>query len=188
MTLADRERWDAKYSGISLPAGLRPSPWLMETVAELRPGRALELACGLGHNAIWLSKQGWTVDAVDVSPVGIEHARRFAKEQGAEVGWIAADIDDFRPEPDTYDLVAVFRFLDREHLPAIVLSALRPGGRLIYETFSAAQLERPDTHIRNPAFVFAPGEAPRLLQRLETLYYEELELPEASVVRFVGRK
>jgi len=59
---------------------------------------------------------------------------------------------------------------------------------LIYETFSAAQLERPDTHIRNPAFVFAPGEAPRLFPELETVHYEELELPEASVGRFVGRK
>ena len=188
MTLADRERWDARYAGITVPAALRPSPWLMETVAELPAGRALELACGLGHNAIWLARLGWQVDAADVSPVGLEHARRLAQEQGTEVGWIAADIDDFHAEPGAYDLVVVFRFLDREHLPDIVQSALRPGGLLIYETFSAAQLERPDSHIRNPAFVFSPGEAPELFAELETIHSEELELPDASVVRFVGRK
>ena len=188
MTLADRERWDAKYSGIAASTELRPSPWLVESVAHLPRGRALELACGLGHNAVWLARQGWQVDAVDVSPVGLEHARRLATKQGTQVRWIAADIDDFQPEPGVYDLVVVFRFLDRAQLPAIVQAALRPGGLLICETFSAAQLGRPDTHIHNPAFVFARGEPLRMFPELEPVQIEELELPEASVVRFIGRR
>src|SRR5690242_12826071 len=122
MSLEDRQRWDAKYAAKSLPDRLTPDDWLIEQASAFRPGRALELACGTGHNAIWLAQQGWQVDAVDVSPTGLELASRFADCHGARVNWIAADLDSFTAEPTAYDLVLVFRFLDRLRLPQLIES------------------------------------------------------------------
>src|SRR5690242_6587484 len=55
VSCSDRDRWDAKYAAKPVPERLAPDAWLIEQVGRLRPGRALELACGLGHNAIWLA-------------------------------------------------------------------------------------------------------------------------------------
>src|SRR5262245_52724677 len=146
MSSSDRERWEAKYAEKALPGHLAPDDWLIEESTGMPPGRALELACGLGHNAIWLATQGWQVDAVDISPIGLACAAALGQRHSAHVNWIAADLDDFTPESAAYDLVVVFRFLDRLRLPRIVEQALRPGGRLIYETFAASHLARADVH------------------------------------------
>lgn len=189
MSLADRKRWDGKYAGQSPPERLLPDDWLVDNVAGLSPGRALELACGLGHNAVWLAQHGWTVDAVDISPAGLRLAQQVASWFGGlPVRWIAADLDDFTPEPETYDLVVVFRFLDRQRLPSIIPAALAPGGRLIYETFLQSQLHRPDSHIHNPAFTLLPGELPRLYNRLMVIEYREADLPDRCVAQIVGEK
>src|SRR5262245_15068889 len=109
MSLDDRQRWDAKYAEKAAPEKLDPDNWLIEQTRDLKPGRALELACGLGQNAVWLTRQGWQVDAVDVSPVGLRLAADLAARNGVSVNWITADLDDFRPEEEAYDLAVVFR-------------------------------------------------------------------------------
>lgn len=187
MSHADRTKWDAKYAATPVQDELQPDDWLVSHIAISPPGRALELACGLGHNAIWLAEQGWDVDAVDVSPVGIDVAREFAaKRQATAVNWMVADVDEFEPERDCYDLIVVFRFLDRERLPAMIPAALRPGGRAIYETFLRTELDRAGTHIRNPAFTLEPGELPRLYSSLEVIDYREIELPDRAVAQLVA--
>jgi 2-polyprenyl-3-methyl-5-hydroxy-6-metoxy-1,4-benzoquinol methylase len=188
MSHADRERWDSKYAAKPAPERLNPDDWLTQVVSGLTPGQALELACGAGHNSVWLASQGWQLDAVDISPIGLAQAEELARTCGVRVNWIAADLDEFTPAPETYDLVIVFRFLDRVRLPGIVEHALRPGGRLIYETFTTAHTRRPDSHMKNPAFALEPGELPRLFPRLEIVSYAECALPDRDVARFVGVK
>jgi SAM-dependent methyltransferase len=188
MSLDDRERWDAKYAAKSVPEKLAPDDWLVEQAAPLPRGRALELACGLGHNAIWLAGQGWRVDAVDVSPIGLRLAAELAARNGATVNWIVADLDEYIPAANNYDLIVVFRFLDRTRLPAVIERSLKSGGRLIYETFTQSHLTRPDNHLKNPAFALAPGELPRLFPNLSVVSYSECELPDRSVARFVAEK
>jgi SAM-dependent methyltransferase len=146
------------------------------------------LACGSGHNAIWLALQGWQVDAVDISPVGLTQAEELARTCGVGVNWIAADLDEFTPAPETHDLVIVVRFLDRARLPGMVEQTLRPGGRLIYETFTTAHTQRPDSHMKNPEFALEPGELPRLFPQLKVVSYAECTLPDRDVARFVGVK
>jgi len=113
MSHVDRERWDTKYAAKPVSERLNPDDWLTQEVSGLKVGRALELACGPGHNSIWLASQAWQVDAVDISPVGLAQAQELARACGVGVHWIAADLDEFTPAPETYDLVIVFRFLDR---------------------------------------------------------------------------
>jgi tellurite methyltransferase len=188
MTIADRERWDAKYSAKPIPERLNPDDWLTQEVSRLKPGRALELACGAGHNSVCLASKGWQVDAVDISPVGLAQAQELARTCGVRINWIAADLDEFAPTPEMYDLVIVFRFLDRVRLPGIVERSLRPGGRLICETFTLAHIRRPDSHMKNPAFALESGELPRLFPQLEVVSYAECTQPDRDVARLVGLK
>ena len=165
-----------------------PDEWLVENALSLEPGRALDVACGLGHNAIWLARHGWTVDAIDVSPAGLQLAAGLANRHKAAVNWIAADLEEFAPATGAYDLVVVFRFLDRTHVPRLVETALPSGGLLIYETFTQAQLARPDTHLRNPAYALHSRELPRLFPGLKLVRYREDALQDRSVARLVARR
>jgi tellurite methyltransferase len=186
MSTSDRDRWDAKYTGKPVPDRLSPDDWLIEQVADLKPGRALELACGLGHNAIWMAAHRWQVDAVDISPVGLALAEALANEHHVRVTWIAVDLDQYVPDLTAYDLVFVFRFLDRQRLPDIIQGALKPGGRLVYETFTTAHLARPESHMKNPAFALERGELPRLFPRLEVVSHTECSLADRDVARLVA--
>lgn len=188
MSASDLDRWNEKYAAKGGPAQLAPDAWLIEQVTGLPPGRALELACGLGHNAIWLAQQGWQVDAVDVSPVGLSLAQQQANENHVSVNWIAADLDEFSPEIGAYDLVLVFRFLERARLPGIIERALKPGGRLLYETFTTAHLARSDSHMKNPDFALSPGELPTLFSACAVCEYSECSLPDRDVARLLARK
>jgi len=187
MSIADRNKWDEEYANQTAADAPVPDDWLTQHVASLAPGRALELACGLGHNAVWLAEHAWQVDAVDVSTVGLNSAEKLAQRLGQHVNWIASDLDNFTPAATAYDLVVIFRYLDRVRLPDLVRTALRPGGWLVYETYSKSQLARPDNHIRNPAFTLSEGELPRLFASLEVVAYAEVELPDRRVARLVAR-
>lgn len=188
MSEEDRLRWEGKYSTVQKSPVLSPDDWLIASVGEIRSGRAMELACGLGHNAIWLAKCGCVVDAVDISPGGLKLAAERAAVDEVAVNWIAADLDDWVPEENAYDLVVVFRFLERTRLPELIERALRPGGVLLYETFTVAHLTRPESRMKNPAFALAPGELPRLFPGLEVIEYTEVDLADRSVARLMARK
>jgi 2-polyprenyl-3-methyl-5-hydroxy-6-metoxy-1,4-benzoquinol methylase len=189
MSAEDRQRWDAKYAERSVAAELAPHEWLVACASALPPGRALDVAAGLGHNAVWLASRGWTVDAIDISAGGLRLAEQLAEQHGQHVNWIAADLDNFEVPRERYDLICVVRFLDRQRLPAMIVNALRPGGLLVYETFTVRELQRAGSNqLRNPAFVLQPGQLPTLYASLETLDYRELDLVEHSVARLLARK
>lgn len=188
MSAADLERWNTKYASVAVPGQIAPDAWLAEQVEGLEPGRALELACGLGHNAIWLAQQGWQVDAVDVSPLALDRAAQLAKANNVHIRWIASDLDEFVPEAGAYELAIVFRFLDRVRIPAILERAVRQGGRLMYETFTLSHVQRPESHMKNPAFALNPGELPALFPDFQSLAYRECSLPDRDVARLVAKK
>ncbi|MBS0201311.1 MAG: methyltransferase domain-containing protein [Planctomycetes bacterium] len=189
MSDSDRQRWDAKYADKASTTVLPPDDWLSRHATPLAVGVALDLACGLGHNAIWLSQHGWKVDAVDISPIGLALAEQAAERANVQtISWIAADLDRYEPPTNHYDLVTVFRFLDRHRLPHLIERSLRTGGILIYETFSQGQLSRADNHLISAQFTLGPDELPTLFPGLEILFHDETELPDRSVARIVGRK
>lgn len=188
MSADDRRRWDEKYREKPAPTKIAPDDWLVQHVTGRPVGRAVEFACGLGQNAIWLAQLGWTVDAIDISTRGLKLAAESARRHNAAVNWIAADLDEFTPADNAYDLVLVFRFLDRRRVPRLTQRALRPGGILIYETYTVAHLARSGSPMQNPAFALSRDEMPRLFPELELVEYAEVELADRSVARFVGRK
>ena len=196
MSARDRERWNKRHAKCEPLSMVQPDEWLVEALRliETTAGttdsvqRILDIACGLGHNAIWLVQQGFQSDAVDISTKGLELARQCATAHDADVSWIEADLDDWIPPANSYDLAVVFRFLDRETVPQVVQTALRPSGWLIYETFSVSQLGRPDNHIHNPTFTLDPGELVALFPDFDVIADREDVLPDRTIQRFLGRR
>lgn len=188
MTAADRERWDAKYAQQPPPTELLPPAWLVRHAEALRPGRALDLATGQGHAAIWLAERGWDVTALDISPIGLQAARHLAERRGVTVNWVVADLDVALLGDDEFDLVTVFRFLDRLTLPSRIAQALRAGGHLIYQTFLRGDSPDQSSHTSNPAFTLARGELPKLFPEFEILHYEEQFSATEGLASLVARK
>lgn len=183
MTAADRDKWEQKYAARDVSESPPPDEWLLECVRDLKPGRALDVACGLGQNAIALAELGWQVDAVDIAGRALEFASRNAGQQAANINWICADLDEWLPEADRYDLVMVFRFLDWCRVPAIAERGLKPGGTLSYETFSVSQMYRDDNHLKNPALTVQEGEWERYFPNFEILTAETVSLQSRDVAR-----
>src|SRR3954470_6989189 len=90
---AQTAEWDARYGERdgAMWSG-RPNGRLVAEVADLAPGRALDVGCGEGADAIWLAQRGWTVTAIDVSAVAVDRARAAADAAGATVEWVCGDV------------------------------------------------------------------------------------------------
>jgi SAM-dependent methyltransferase len=185
MTSADREKWDRIYSQKSATTIPPVDDWLLECVEELTPGRALDLACGLGQNAMALANLGWDVDAVDISQTGLDLAAQHARSQGLEINWVCADLDHWIPDK-SYNLIVLFRFLDWATIPSIVQQGLNVEGVFCYETFSSTQMDRLDNHLRNSQFTVQPGDFDQYLPFLSVLRSENTKLADRDVARFSG--
>ena len=149
-----------------------PRPVLLRAVPPARPDRrALDLACGSGRQAVSLALMGYDVLAVDILPDALEMTSRLAKGWRVPVATERMDLTRTDPlAPSTFDLICVFRYLERGSM-ARLEGALRPGGRLIYETFTQAQASR--GRPRNPRYLLAPGELLRAFPGLRIVDYAE---------------
>jgi SAM-dependent methyltransferase len=127
--------WDEFYGGGRARWSGKPNASLVEEVAGLTPGTALDLGCGQGGDAIWLATQGWTVTATDISATALEVAARHAAEAGVEVTWERHDLADSQPE-GSFDLVAASFLhsdveLPRERILRTAAASVAPGGTLL---------------------------------------------------------
>lgn len=130
-----REDWDKRYASVENLWAVKPNRFLVAEVAELAPGRALDLACGEGQNAIWLATLGWDVTAVDFSEVAIAKARARAERDGVRVSFACADLLEYEPAAGAFDLSLVLYL----HIPANgrrrvlagASAALAPGGTFV---------------------------------------------------------
>jgi SAM-dependent methyltransferase len=130
-----REDWDRRYAEVENLWSAKPNRVLVAEVAALEPGRALDLACGEGQNAIWLAERGWRVRGVDYSSVAIAKARARAERDGVDVDFVEDDILRHEPEAGAYDLVLLLYLHltadERRSVLGLAGAALAPGGTLI---------------------------------------------------------
>jgi len=131
----DREGWDARYAARDLLWGEEPNLFLTREFAAVPAcGKALDVACGEGRNALWLASRGWKVTAVDYSRVALGRARRLAAARGAEVDWIEADATAFVPSAAVFRLVVIAYLqvpaAERRLVFGHAAAALAPGGTL----------------------------------------------------------
>ena len=175
MSDADRERWNARYEAGEYATRTYPSALLAAWIDRLPPGRALDVACGRGRNAIHLATNGYAVDAMDSSEVALARARERADAVGVAVNWIEADLE--RPDIacDAYDVVVIARFLDRALIPRLV-DALRPGGHIVYDHHYITPVEVGGPKSRR--FRARPNELLERFRALRVLFYEEGLVPD----------
>jgi len=129
-----RQAWNERHKGGDFE-GHGPNPTLALGVSGLTPGRALELACGSGTNAVWLASRGWKTTAVDWSSVGLANGRAKADAAGVAVEWLERDLLSWTPPPRSFDLVAIvyLHLPTDERIPVYskAAAAVAPGGRLL---------------------------------------------------------
>ncbi len=130
-TMSDAASWDERYGAAEFVWSTQPNRFLPPAVEGLTPGRALDLACGEGRNAVWLATQGWDATGVDFSATGLEKAARLAETNNVTVDWICADVTNWEPAAP-FDLVVVFylQLPERQRSAAFGSAArtLAPGG------------------------------------------------------------
>src|SRR5262245_5018804 len=140
MALDDRARWDKKHAAEQ--AMQKPSSFLKEIFAAdswpLPKGRALDIATGKGRNATFLAERGFQVVGIDISPVGLEIARRTAQEKCLVIDWQEGDLNCIELPKEYYDLVLNLNYLQRSLVPQIK-KTLKPGGWVIFETYLTDQ-------------------------------------------------
>ena len=137
--MSDERSWDARYAESHRIWSGRPNVVLQREVSNLAPGRALDLGCGEGADAVWLAQRGWQVTAVDISGVALHRAAEHARDAGVadRIDWQHRDLAASFPD-GTYDLVSA-QFLHswgdmpREKILRSAAAAVAPGGTLLIE-------------------------------------------------------
>ena len=185
MSDAERDKWDERYRGGAYEGRTHPTALLaawLPFLPRVRPrnascGRALDVACGAGRNALYLAAAGFAVDALDISTVALDRGRRAALERGLEIDWRTADFDSVdsdegreRALQSNYDLIVWIRYVNRSLLP-LLIARLNPGGHLICEQHleTAADVAGP----RSPGFRLRAGELREAARGMTLRHYNE---------------
>jgi len=176
--------WDEKYRDEELIWTAQPNRFLVEEVADLVPGRALDVACGEGRNAVWLATRGWEVTGVDFSPVGIDKARRLAAATGVEVEWTVADVAGWEPPADRFQLVAVLYLhvgpSQRRAALERAAGAVEPGGVLLVVGHALRNLTEGYGGPPDADLLYAPDEVVAEIPGLRIERAEEVLRPVAT--------
>lgn len=141
----DAQQWDARYTAAQQWSD-EPNAVAASALAELPPGRALDLAAGEGRMALWLARRGWQVSALDFSAVGLERGKVRAEALGVDVDWQVADATAVDLGAEQFDLVLVLYL----HVPRPALlpvlnraaAAVAEGGRLLVLGHDRENLDR----------------------------------------------
>jgi SAM-dependent methyltransferase len=170
---AERDKWDERYRDGAYERRTHPTALLSAWIDRLPRGRALDVACGAGRNALFLAAKGYAVDAVDISAVALERGRADAARLALDVRWLCIDLDDGFEDSlpsGPYDLVVWVRYVNAALLPRLA-TRLAPGGYVLCEQHLAttAAVAGP----RTEAFRLKAGELRGQAAGLAIIEYRE---------------
>jgi 2-polyprenyl-3-methyl-5-hydroxy-6-metoxy-1,4-benzoquinol methylase len=183
----DRRRWDERYATSEDHVyGTEPSALVVEHRA-LYPegGLALDIAAGEGKNAVYLAREGFAVEAIDISAVGLAKARRLAEQHGVTIRTRLWDVKQSHLPDGPFDLVLCMHYLQRDLAPRIT-ACLAPGGVLVMELNTIENLK---LH-RRPSrrYLLGPNELITWFPELVMLSYREGIFEGHGVAQLVARK
>jgi SAM-dependent methyltransferase len=157
-----REDWDSRYAGTELLWTAEANRFLVAEASDIAPGRALDLACGEGRNAVWLAERGWTVRGVDYSGVALAKAAKLAEARGVDADWVHTDLLEYEPEPTAYDLVVILYLQipapERRLVVRRAAGALAPGGELLIVAHDSSNLEHGWGGPQDPAVLYSAAD------------------------------
>ena len=186
---SEAEKWQERFSREGYWAGTEPAAFVKECLPLLpRGGSVLELAMGEGRNALYLAQQGFHVTGVEQSAAGLDKAEALARERGVHVErpssgkrrrtpdspgvlLVQEDLESEALPTGPFDVVVCVNFLLRALLPAIS-RALRPGGFLLYETYTVEQLNF-EGGPRSLEYLLQSGELREAFSNLDLIFFRE---------------
>jgi tellurite methyltransferase len=169
---SDKTRWNKRFGEKKFALGKEPNPFLKKHIHLLPKGKALDIASGEGRNAVFLAKQGFEVDAVDISEKGLKKAQKLARGQGVKIKTLFVDLDEYQIEKERYDLIANFYYLRRRLIPGIK-KGIRKGGKVIFETYLLEHRTLGTGGPKQAKYFLKPNELLRLFKNFRILFYRE---------------
>jgi SAM-dependent methyltransferase len=164
---ANESLWDQRYADSEHHWSGQPNAALVAEVRGLRAGRALDVGCGEGADALWLAEHGWEVTALDVSRVALERAARQAERRGVPVHWLHSGLIEAELPPAGFDLVsAQYPALPRTAgnlAERALLNAVAPGGVLLVVHHPAPHTDEAQANGFNPEDYLSPATVAALL-------------------------
>jgi SAM-dependent methyltransferase len=196
-----KDFWNSRYSEQEFAYGTDPNEFLKEQIEMLKTGKALFLGEGEGRNAVYASKIGWQVDAVDFSSSAKIKALKLAEENMVTINYEVSDLNDYTLKENHYDLVVMI-FV---HLPLDLrrkvfnksIESLKQNGKMIIEAFGKDQINNASGGPRSLDLLYSEKDILDLVNDLKTIFLESktINLEEgehhkgkADVIRYVGVK
>jgi tellurite methyltransferase len=181
--------WDTRHSAAGGAGAVEPNSIVRELLPLLPTGRAVDIACGSGRHALLLAAAGWKVTAIDYSRVALKRLFSEARTRNLAVEWadsiapvnhesrarivvVLEDLERIRLPHDAFDLILCVNYLQRS-LFAQIEAALKPGGEVLMETYTRAQLQF-RCGPRSPEHLLEAGELRSAFPALQTVFYREL--------------
>jgi SAM-dependent methyltransferase len=169
--------WDGRYATADQLWSGQPNATLVAEVSDLEPGRALDVGCGEGADAVWLASHGWRVTAIDVSLLALQRATTSAKPSGVRVEWGHAGLLEAPLPPAGFDLVTA-HYCALLHTPTreaerALLAAVAPGGHLLVVHHADIDIEEAKAHGFDPALYVNPGDVGTLLDEHWQVTWDE---------------
>ena len=159
--------WDERYAGADRVWSGEPNGALVSEVADLRPGRVLDVGCGEGADAVWLAVHGWDVTALDVSQVALDRARSHASAAGVAIIWIHSGLLDAELPAAGFDLVSAqypaLRRTSGDDAERALLTAVALGGTLLVVHHDLSDPTTALEHGFDPNDWVGPGDVAKLL-------------------------
>lgn len=158
----DARSWDERYAASELVWSAEPNQFVASELAELRPGRAVDVACGEGRNALWLADRGWDVTAVDFSLTGLDKGRalqtRHERGRDLHIDWVHADVleHDFGKEQFDLAVIAYLQVAEDERHTVVRRSfdSLTPGGTFFVIAHDSTNLTEGNGGPQDPSVLY----------------------------------
>jgi SAM-dependent methyltransferase len=182
-TSSEADEWDARYSERARVWSGEPNGALVDEMTGARPGRALDVGCGEGADALWLARQGWAVTALDVSRIALDRAGAHADGEDVDIKWVVSGLLDADLPAGGFDLVsaqypALRRTAERSAERALI-SAVAPGGTLLVVHHDIPDADAAREHGFDPADWVTPGDVAALLD--DSWHVDVNEVRERSI-------
>jgi SAM-dependent methyltransferase len=177
----DAQTWDARYDQAELLWGIEPNIFVADEMSALQPGRALDVACGEGRNAIWLANHGWHVVGVDFSVEGLKRAQQLALRSGVadRVDFRLVDVVIDAPPAESFDavIVAYLQLEQGARRAALrnVAAAVAPGGTMLVVGHDTTNLTEGTGGPQDVAVLFSPQDVVADLSDLPGLTVQKAE-------------
>ena len=181
----DKERWNQKYQTQEYISGKEPIPFLKQYIELLPKGTALDVAMGEGRNGVYLAGKGFEVTGIDISETGLRKAEALAAEHGVKITTKVADLKEYKLVPHTYDVIVCTYYLQRDLFPQII-SALKPGGMAMVETFTLEHKKYQPGFRQD--FLLNPNELLTLFKGLTVIRYQAVDNGEAAFASILVQK